>query len=74
MLTAFCLLGFLHSFAEPSAVLPPSSPIPVVIYIAPMSHLDIGFNAPPSQVAERMRHTIDQAHQPRHGLPDQPAH
>ena len=61
MLTAFCLLGFLHSFAEPSAILRPSSPIPVVIYIAPMSHLDIGFNAPPSQVAERMRHTIDQA-------------
>ena len=61
MLTAFCLLGFLHSFAEPSAVLPPSSPIPVLIYIAPMSHLDIGFTAPPSQVAEKMRRTIAQA-------------
>jgi len=59
MLTAFCLLSFLHDFAEP--VPRPASPVPALIYIAPISHLDIGFTAPPSQVAERMRHTIVQA-------------
>ena len=61
MLTAFYLLGFFHGFAEPVPSPVPRPASPVLIYIAPMSHLDIGFNAPPSQVAERMRHTIDQA-------------
>jgi Glycosyl hydrolases family 38 N-terminal domain. len=61
MLTAFYLLGFFHGFAEPVPSPVPRPASPVLIYIAPMSHLDIDFTAPPSQVAEKMRRTIAQA-------------
>ncbi len=37
------------------------SPTITTIYISPMSHLDIGFTAPPSVVAQKMRKTVQQA-------------
>ncbi len=53
MLAALWVLSLLHTSVG-------MSPIRTV-YIVPMSHLDIGFTAPPSQVATKMRQTAEQA-------------
>ncbi|MFA0750433.1 MAG: hypothetical protein SLRJCFUN_000836 [Candidatus Fervidibacter sp.] len=53
MLMTLLMLPLLQGNFEPSPIR--------TIYIAPMSHLDIGFTAPPTQVAEKMRRTMEQA-------------
>ncbi|MFN4180233.1 MAG: hypothetical protein ACK4I8_07960, partial [Armatimonadota bacterium] len=53
MLAALWVLGLLHTSVGMSPIR--------TIYIVPMSHLDIGFTAPPSQVATKMHQTAEQA-------------
>lgn len=53
MLWVMGALGLLQGLAGPPSIR--------TVYIVPMSHLDIGFTAPPSQVAAKVRETAKQA-------------
>ncbi len=60
--TILLVAGLYAAWGLPDAVFAakPGPPIET-IYIAPMSHLDIGFTAPPSAVAAKMRASAEQA-------------